>query len=529
MSRQFFQRVAPHSLTAYLGRVRLGPARLGLFLRGDRVVAALVQGQRVDAFVVDAEQPAAALAAELSQRKLAPRTVAIGLARAAVTVKPIELPSVEGELREMVRFELERHLPYGGDDTPFDCQPLPSDPPPTSGEVPSRPVLIVAADRRVVDGALRLAEDAKLRPVSITVAAHNLPTLVRRQRGGRIVWVHRADSSVDLLFLSGSQLVLSRSVVADDTSIADEIRRSFGVARWRDCEAIWVSGDAAPATAAGLAGLGAPVTEPPFSAAARALLDDLPDEGHGELMLTLAVAAGSRVRPLELLPPALRPRRLSREQLISLGTVAAAAVVGIAVLLAPGYRARRELAQVDAGIARLAPEVRAVEQVMQDLERQRRLLTTIQSIESSSVRPLPVLRELTELLPNDAWLTMLALDTKGVELTGQAQAAAALIPLLENSPRLERAEFSSPVTRGRDREQFRIRAAWEGGAPGAVIPAAARPPAGARLPTPGRQSTPPPAAAPVVTPTETPDEPDAEAPPMQPHRPLGPAPGMEGR
>ena len=72
-----------------------------------------------------------------------------------------------------------------------------------------------------------------------------------------------------------------------------------------------------------------------------------------------------------------------------------------------------------------------------------------------------MLRELTELVPPDAWLTSLSFDTKGVELTGQASAASALIPLLENSPRLERVEFSSPVTKGRDKEQFRIKAAWE--------------------------------------------------------------------
>jgi Tfp pilus assembly protein PilN len=94
-----------------------------------------------------------------------------------------------------------------------------------------------------------------------------------------------------------------------------------------------------------------------------------------------------------------------------------------------------------------------------------------------------VLRELTEILPNDAWLTTLSLDNKGVELTGAASAASALIPLLENSPRLERVEFSSPVTRGRDnREQFRIRAAWEVAA--APAPTATPSAPGAAAPTP---------------------------------------------
>src|SRR5262249_11494182 len=83
------------------------------------------------------------------------------------------------------------------------------------------------------------------------------------------------------------------------------------------------------------------------------------------------------------------------------------------------------LADLNARITRLDTDVRATERVLQDLERNRRLLATIQSLENSSVRPLPLLRELTELLPNDAWLTLLSADTKGVELTGQASAAAA--------------------------------------------------------------------------------------------------------
>ena len=82
-----------------------------------------------------------------------------------------------------------------------------------------------------------------------------------------------------------------------------------------------------------------------------------------------------------------------------------------------------------------------------------------------TVADLKVLRELTDTLPGDAWLTTMSLDAKGVELTGQAGAASALIPVLENSPRFERVEFASPVTRGRDKEQFRIRTTWESGAP----------------------------------------------------------------
>ncbi len=144
-------------------------------------------------------------------------------------------------------------------------------------------------------------------------------------------------------------------------------------------------------------------------------------------------------------------------------------------MLTPGYRETRRLATINTRIAALDRDVKAVEIVLQELERKRRLLKTIRSIESTSMRPLPVLRELTEILPTDAWLTTVSLDAKGIELTGQAGAASALIPLLENSPQFERVEFSSPVTRGRDKEQFRIRAAWEAPPGAAATPAPAPP------------------------------------------------------
>lgn len=442
--------------------------RLAVVLLGERLVAAAVQRGEAQTFVVEAEQPSAALRAELDQRRLSSRVVYLGLPRASVTVKPIDLPTIVGGLREMVQFELERHLPFPSDDAPFDLAPLPVEDDAALGE--RRHVLVTAADRRVVDAATRIMDEARLRTVSVTVASHNLPALIEPRRGLHAVWVHHVGGVAELLFLRGGTLVLSRSVPGDEAVIA-EIRRSFTITKWRDCDAVWVSGDTVPPegpSASALGDLGAPVTEPPWSARARKLLAALADEPRGALMLAIAVAAGPRVRTLDLVPAAQRARTVTRPQLVTAGLVAATLVLGIGALLVPGVRQNRELAQVNAQIATLAPQVKSVEQTLAELERKRRLLATIQSLQSTSIRPLPVLRELTELLPNDAWLTTVSFEAKGIELTGQAATASALIPVLENSARLERVEFASPVTRGRDREQFRIRAAWESG--GATAP-----------------------------------------------------------
>src|SRR5437667_344361 len=314
-------------------------SRLSVVLLGDRLAIAALWGSRVEAFIVDAESPAPALRAELDARGLPARGAFLALARSAVTVKPIELPPVAGDVRQMVGFELERHLPFPPDDASYDFTLLPSEPAADRPAGAEQRVLITAADRRVVETALRLAEEAPLRPLSLTGAAQQL--------------------------------------------------------------------------------------------------DGLAAEHRGALQLALAVASGRSVRALELLPSTVRPRRLTRAQTFTVGIAAATAVLGILALLAPGWREQRHLSRIDAEIARMDPDVKAVDRVLRDLERKRKLLAAVDGAEAAGIRPLPVLRELTEILPNDAWLTTLSLDAKDVELTGAASAASTLIPLLENSPRLE--------------------------------------------------------------------------------------------
>ena len=471
---------------------KLAPLRLAVVMLGDRLGVAAITRDRLETFTIDAENPGAALRAELDARSLPARTVAIGLARSTVTVKPIDLPAVAGSTQDMVKFELERHLPIPADDAAFDFVALPPEAEVETTSEGAR-VLIAAADRRLIDAALRLAEEAKLRPVSITIAAHDLLALVDVDRRLRVVWLHRNGDTAELILLHDAMGVFSRSFVAtDDATLLAETRRSLAGARWRSCDAIWVSGDGA--AAAPFLDLGVPISDPPWTARAERRLAQLA-EPRGALELAVATASNRRIRSLDLIPAAIKPRRFTRQEMMTGGALAATLLLALAALLVPGVVESRRLARLNSEIARIDPDVRAVERVARELDQKRQLLATVEKINASSLQPLAVLRELTEILPSDAWVTYLAFDSKGVELTGQAGAASNLIPLLENSPRLERVEFASPVTRGRDREQFRIRAAWEAPVPPPVVtPAAApgpRPPAlgeapGAR-PAPARQ------------------------------------------
>ncbi len=455
--------------------------RAGIFLHesGLTFVALPARGP-ITHFTLPAEENTGGrLRAELQTRKLRPGRVRLGIERALVTVKTLELPPVAGQDRAaMLRFALERHVPFPADDMAFGARDLPG---PKDG--PAR-VLVVAAERRVVDRALRFLEEPRLRPASIAVACHELPRLLRRGAAGRrVAWAHRTGEQTVVVFLSGGEVQWSREVpVTTGEELVEAVASSLPLLRWPDCQAIWVSGDEAPRYIATMPDtLGAALSEPPWDPSMAAAIQALPDDERASGTLALGVAAGRRHVALNLLPEELRPRTWTGAQLVTAGMLVLALASGVAALSVRGYRDQHQLKTLETTTRGLEPQVKEVERVAADVARKKAMLAAMESAEQGGLRALPLLRELTELLPQDAWLSQLNADLRGVELVGQANAASQLIPVLEASGWLERAEFTSPVTRGRDREQFRVRAGWEAGPGG---PPASR---SAEAPRPGAE------------------------------------------
>jgi Tfp pilus assembly protein PilN len=437
-------------------------SRVGLTFDEGRVVVTAVRGPgRLEQFRLEPDETLAArLARELDARGLGRERVRVGLDRSLAVVKTLELPrAASGSLRPMVAFELERHVPFPPQDIRFDCVPVGGAPRAT------RRILVMAAEGRTVDGALRLLDTLKRPPRSVTAACHDLPALLSRRRAvGRVVWIHRHGPHTDLLCVAQGVVRLSRRVpTGSDADLTAEIARSLPLVSWKECDAIWVSGDDAERIRVAMrrGGAGAPVSAPPFGRAGARLIARLPIRHRGAGLLALAVAVGGRRPRLNLLPAGMRPLAMSWAQRLTAGLAAATAVLGLGLLLAHGHAQDRYLARVSEEIRRLDPEVKAVEQLGAQVLQQKRLLATLQSAEAGGLRPLPVLKELTELIPTDAWLQSVSMDRQGLELTGQATAASQLIPLLDGSPALERVEFTAPVTRVQAKEQFRIRASWE--------------------------------------------------------------------
>jgi pilus assembly protein HofN len=436
--------------------------RAGLLLDENSATLAMVSGRGpAECLTFDADESTGSLvAAELDRRGFKRRRLRLGLDRGLAVVKILDLPRSEaGDMDQMVRFELERHVPFPPEDIACDWS---SNPGRANG--PLR-VLVAACEPRRLDHALRIVREARRRPLALSVACHDLRALLPRTiEPVRVVWAHRHDGRTDLVFLGRGAVRLSRVIPAETPQeLVREIQRSLTLLQWRDCAALWISGDETDRfiSAPALSELRAAISEPPFGELAQSLLDSLPEEHRGAAMLALAVAVGGRRPRINLLPPALRPLRPSRSQFLTGLMLCLTVLLGLGLLGAQVWQRERYVRQLSQEIQRLDSDVKGVERLASTVAKKKQVLAAMQKVEMQGLRSLPFLRDLTSLVPQDAWLQALNMDAQGVELIGQAGTASALIPALEASPWLERVEFTSPVTKGQGREQFRVHGAWE--------------------------------------------------------------------
>jgi general secretion pathway protein L len=463
---------------------------IGLALREDRLDGVAVRkgfrGTHVLASfsLPIAEQADAGLRAKLRELGVRARRVHVSLPRRRAVVKVIELPAVAGaDVRRMVGFELERHLPFPAAEALFDFHVLDA-----TADRPVR-VLLVAVERRMFDRVHQLLQQAGLVPRLVDVGIHSLAVLAGgggdRREGRVVLQVEEADA--ELAVVRGGRLLLSRAFPLPPNgkeraqTLAEELRRSLGSLRPEDREGI------ADVTAIGAGALSVTdwaelplhTTVPPPPG-----VTGMPDDPR--LLPALAVALrrpNAGLLRTNLMPEEARPRPFPWPVAVTAALAGLTLLMVLAVPAVTMLRDERRLAALDAALAGLAPSVREAEQLAQSVERARRDVETLRSFESQHLRVLPLLRELTELLPQDVWLTNVSVDRKGLELAGFANSASQLIPLLEASPAFEGVEFTSPVTKGRDREQFRLKAGWER-APG-VQPVPAEAP---KPPTAGRRT-----------------------------------------
>ena len=116
-------------------------------------------------------------------------------------------------------------------------------------------------------------------------------------------------------------------------------------------------------------------------------------------------------------------------------------------LISPLQIEEKRIEAIDREIMARRDEVKKAEALKKDLEAVEKEIYTINSFKSARPMALNLLKEMTKVLPKNAWLSRIRITDSTVEIEGYAASATEILPKLEASRYFKKAEFSSPTFR----------------------------------------------------------------------------------
>jgi Tfp pilus assembly protein PilN len=108
--------------------------------------------------------------------------------------------------------------------------------------------------------------------------------------------------------------------------------------------------------------------------------------------------------------------------------------------------------------------VEEVEQMQKEIAAIESKIDSLEKIKADDTSKLQLLKELTQIIPEEMWLTQFSYQErkgkKEIDLSGYATAASELIPILEESKLFEDVKFKSSIVRDKEsnKEKFNVTA-----------------------------------------------------------------------
>lgn len=396
---------------------------------------------------------------------------ALGVPREETLVRYINFPiAVEENLAQVISYELERYIPFTAEEVYFDYQIIQR-----IAEENLLRIFLVAIKKESLEFYLDILKEAQLTPAIVEISSTALLNTIlfnhsRLDNDLRAI-IHIEESSLEFLLIEGKTLKYSRVLTVNgDISrpLKDELvyalREETHHEDNRSIKELMIN-DTRLEMGANLSqvlheatGIETYITNPFKKIKAQ-------PRPYSTLSANLAYPIGLALRGLDrgwskinLLPLELRKKRRRGGLLTTLVLFGLVFLLGITNLSTYLIKERRDLNRLGASIAQLKTQVTFVEHQQKEADEITKELRFFESLKSSQPSKLEILRELTNILPNNAWLTNLNFSGSKVIIDGFASSASALIPLLDRSPLFQNVEFDSPITKGMESsERFKIK------------------------------------------------------------------------
>ena len=400
-----------------------------------------------------------AVAAFIRDFHIEPGAVHLCLARHELMLNRLVLPAAAREnLRQVLEYELERVIPLPRDEVFYDYQVRESG----GGETGRLAVLIVSVPRRVVREYVEALEVAGARPKAIVIAASALGDYAAFCRGtldAPLALVARSGADLEVALFAERQLIASHALRGGVLPVAAELQQMVR----RDLAEVFHAPQTAVEMLYAIPSNGA--APPPVEGASLFVLAsgrlDVPPEFFTRPEPGILPAVGAAlgavregVVDINLLPEEHRP---GLQEGLFVPIVLLAAVVALAMIYGSSVIIRDEIIRRDLArqVEELEPQVAAVKKQEAQARKLQERVATLTADQGR--RMIAYLKELTDRIPTDAYLTTFRYRNARIELDGFANRASELIQILESSSILRNVQFTSPTTAGQGgQERFSI-------------------------------------------------------------------------
>lgn len=139
-------------------------------------------------------------------------------------------------------------------------------------------------------------------------------------------------------------------------------------------------------------------------------------------------------------------RHTAPERPMALTAILLAAIVALGVyyIISPLQIQETRLKTIDLQLVSMKDDVKKAEALKKEIEALEPEFAAIRNFKEGRTPALEIMREMTAILPKNAWLTRLRITNKNIEIEGYAASPTELLPKLEATKHFSKVEFSSP-------------------------------------------------------------------------------------
>jgi len=397
------------------------------------------------------------------RNKISSAALFLGIPREAAILRYVDLPLVVKEnLRDSVRYELEKYVPFAPGEVYFDYQVISEDK--DSGKLK---LLLLAVKQEFINPyviSLQKASGARLSSIEVssTAMANFFAMLSGSHEPDPYVLIYVREGGIEIDVLRSGFLAHSRAI--DEAQWGADFHEQVSQSLKMLKESLVDPEVPLKTVMCNMGRDGALMTYLKEDEAFDIHLFDLSATDVPSTVIIPAYGLalkGIQEVPTDvnLLPEEMRKKRSKA------GYYAMVGLAGVVLLLALGwiggsiFNTQSYIKQLDNELDRLKVEVTNLEQITAECARIERRIDFLDRLRKDRLTVLDVIKELSERIPKSAWLLRFAYSDKGskIEIEGWADSASELIPLLEDSPLLKEVGFLSSITRSpAGKERFRI-------------------------------------------------------------------------